>query len=327
MRADRLLSILMLLQTRGQMTAQELADRLEVSTRTIYRDLDALSTAGVPVYAERGPAGGCRLLESYRTNLTGLKEAEVRALFMFTVPRLLADVGAAKESESALLKLTAALPAPFRQDAELVQQRIHLDPLGWFQGEETSPWLPLLQEAIWQEQRLRLEYRRSDGQWVRRLVEPYGLVAKAGIWYLVAGNFGRPYTFRVSRIHQAAMSGSHFQRPPQFDLVSYWQEWCAAFEKSRQQVEVTLAVQPAGLPLLVQAFGEGMHNLLAQSEGTDEQGRIRLTLTLDSEENACVRLLGLGPAVEVVAPASLRKRLAITAQYQLGLYAREMISP
>jgi predicted DNA-binding transcriptional regulator YafY len=320
MRADRLLSMLMLLQTRGRMTAQELADRLEVSTRTIYRDLDALSSAGVPVYAERGPAGGCQLLESYRTNLTGLKETEVRALFMFTVPRLLAYVGAEKELESALLKLTAALPAPFRRDAELVRQRIHLDPAGWFQQEETSPWLALLQEAIWQEQRLRLEYRRGDGHWVKRLVDPYGLVAKAGIWYLVAGSFGRPYTFRVSRIQEAVPTGSHFERPGQFDLVAYWQEWCAAFEKSRQQVAVSLAVQPAGLPLLVQAFGEGIHDLLAQSEGTDEHGRLGLALTFESEESACIRLLGLGTTVEVVAPGSLRRRLAHRARQLWALY-------
>jgi predicted DNA-binding transcriptional regulator YafY len=325
MRADRLLSILMLLQTRGRMTAHELADRLEVSTRTIYRDLDALSTAGVPVYTERGPAGGCELMESYRTNLTGLKESEVRALFMFTVPRLLADVGAAKDSEAALLKLAAALPAPFRQDAELVRQRIHLDPSGWFHEDEPLPWLSLLQEAIWQKQRLRIEYRRGDGQWVKRLVDPYGLVAKAGIWYLVAGSFGRPFTFRVSRIHQAAVSGSDFQRPPQFDLVCYWQEWCAAFEKSRQQVVVSLAVQPAGLSLLVQAFGEGMHNLLAQSSQKDDHGRTLLTLTFDSEENACMRLLGLGPAIVVVAPANLRRRLAERARQLLALYDRESV--
>jgi predicted DNA-binding transcriptional regulator YafY len=320
MRADRLLSILMLLQTRGRMTAQELAGRLEVSTRTIYRDLDALSMAGVPVYAERGPAGGCELLESYRTNLTGLKESEVRALFMFTVPRLLADLGAAKDSEAALLKLTAALPAPFRRDAEMVRQRLHLDPAGWFQQDEPSHWLPLLQEAIWQEQRLRLAYRRSDGQWVKRLVDPYGLVAKAGIWYLVAGSFGHPFTFRVSRIDEAAVTASHFERPSHFDLVQYWQEWCAYFENSRQQVAVTLAVQPAGLPLLVRAFGEGIHAVLAESDKTDDHGRILLTLTFDSEEHACLRLLGLGAAVEVVGPFGLRRRLAERASELLAIY-------
>jgi predicted DNA-binding transcriptional regulator YafY len=322
MRADRLLSILMLLQTRGRMTAQELADRLEVSTRTIYRDLDALSMAGVPVYAERGPTGGCELLESYRTNLTGLKESEVRALFMFTVPRLLADLGAAKDSEAALLKLTAALPAPFQRDAEMVRQRLHLDPAGWFQQDEPSYWLPLLQEAVWQEQRLRLEYRRSDGQWVKRLVDPYGLVAKAGVWYLVAGNFGHPYAFRVSRIHQAAATGSRFERPPHFDLVQYWQEWCDFFEKSRQQVAVSLAVQPAGLPLLVQAFGEGIYSVLNESNKADDHGRILLTLTFDSQENACVRLLGLGAAVEVVGPPELRRRLRERVAHLLALYEK-----
>ncbi|MCA9931756.1 MAG: HTH domain-containing protein, partial [Anaerolineales bacterium] len=143
MRADRLISMLMLLQTNGRMTAQELSDRLEVSTRTIYRDLDALSTSGVPVYAERGPNGGCALLDSYRTNLTGLTESEVRALFMFTVPNLLADLGAEKASEAAMLKLTAALPVPFQKDAGEVRARLHLDPVGWFQPKDPVPFLSL----------------------------------------------------------------------------------------------------------------------------------------------------------------------------------------
>ena len=166
MRADRLISLLMLLQTNGRMTAEDLSERLEVSTRTIYRDLDALSASGVPVYAERGPQGGCMLMESYRTNLTGLNENEVRALFMFTVPGLLAELGAEKDSEQAMLKLTASLPAPFQKDAKMVQERLLLDPAGWFQGEEPVPYLSLLQEAVWNNQRVRVDYRRGDGQWV-----------------------------------------------------------------------------------------------------------------------------------------------------------------
>src|SRR5690606_3266212 len=169
MRADRLISLLMLLQTRGQMTANELAERLEVSTRTIYRDLDALSTAGGPGYAERGPQGGCRLLESYRTNLTGMKEKEVRALFMLTVPGLLADLGVDQDVEAALLKLTAAIPAPFQRDAERVRQRIHLDPAGWFQMAEPLPYLSLLQQAVWEDRRVRVDYRRADGGRVQRV--------------------------------------------------------------------------------------------------------------------------------------------------------------
>ncbi|HEX6386024.1 MAG TPA: YafY family protein, partial [Anaerolineae bacterium] len=225
MRADRLISILMLLQANGRMTAQELADRLEVSTRTIYRDLDALSTSGVPVYAERGPSGGCALLDSYRTNLTGLTDKEVEALFMFTVPGLLADLGADKASEAAMWKLTASLPAPFRQDAQRVQERLHLDPAGWFQAEEPVPYLSAVQEALWQEHRLRMVYRRGDGHWVKRLVEPYGLVAKTSVWYMVAASYGQPQVYRVSRIQEAELTDSRFERPQDFDLDAYWQAW------------------------------------------------------------------------------------------------------
>jgi predicted DNA-binding transcriptional regulator YafY len=184
MRADRLLSMLMLLQTHGQMTAEDLAGRLEVSPRTIYRDLEALSGAGVPVYSERGAHGGIALLENYRTNLTGLNRDEVRALFMFTVPGLLADLPAGKSQESARLKLAAALPAPFQKDVSWVRQRIHLDPGGWFHPAEATPFLAVAQEAVWHNRRLKNSYRRSDGIWVKRLLEPYGLVAKAGcgIW-------------------------------------------------------------------------------------------------------------------------------------------------
>jgi predicted DNA-binding transcriptional regulator YafY len=299
----------MLLQTRGQMTASELAERLEVSTRTIYRDLDALSGAGVPVYAERGPHGGCALMDSYRTNLTGLKENEVRALFMLTVPGLLSDLGADKASEAALLKLAAALPAPFRQDAQEVRQRLYLDPAAWFQPEEPVPHLPLIQEAVWQQCRLRLTYRRGDGRWVERLLDPYGLVAKASIWYLVAAMFGHIRTYRVSRIQEVEMSDSHFQRPDDFDLAAYWQEWCTRFEGRRRQYQVTVRATPAGVPLLVQTFGEGIHTLLAQAEPPDENECVTLTLTFDSPDSACRQLLGLGTAVEGLQPLGLRDRL------------------
>jgi predicted DNA-binding transcriptional regulator YafY len=207
MRADRLISLLMLLQTNGRMTADNLAQRLEVSPRTIYRDLDALSSAGVPVYAERGPHGGCMLMESYRTNLTGLNEKEVQALFMFTVPGLLADLGAEKASQAAMLKLMASLPAPFQQDAAFVQQRLHLDPAAWFQPDEDVPFLPLLQTAVWQHKRFRMTYRRGDGQWVKRLLDPYGLVAKASVWVEVIA----PHGLRQKLYEQAALAMSQYR--------------------------------------------------------------------------------------------------------------------
>ena len=181
MRASRLISLLLLLQTNGRMTAQELADELEVSPRTIYRDLDALSAAGVPVYAERGPHGGCALLEDYRTSLTGLTAAEVRSLFMMTVPGLLADLGIQQTAETAQRKLTASLPAPFQQDAQRIQHMVHLEAAGWFQPPEPTPYLEIIQQALWNQYKLRIVYRLASGDWVTRLIAPYGLVGKAGM--------------------------------------------------------------------------------------------------------------------------------------------------
>ena len=320
MRADRLISLLMLLQTNGRMTADDLAKRLEVSPRTIYRDLDALSGAGVPVYAERGPNGGCMLMESYRTNLTGLNEHEVQALFMFTVPGLLADLGADKASEAAMLKLMASLPAPFQQDATFVQERLHLDPAAWFQMEEDVPFLPLVQTAVWQNKRLRLNYRRGDGQWVKRLIDPYGLVAKASIWYVVGGmHGGRIQVYRISRIMEAELTGSFFERPTDFELANYWQTWRDRFEAQQNRLAVQLRVAPNSGPLLALVFGEGIVQTL-QAATTDTTGHATISITFDSLETACRQLLGLGTAVEVLSPQTLRQKMRATAQAAVTQY-------
>lgn len=326
MRADRLISILMLLQTKGQMTAQELAQRLEVSTRTIYRDLDALSGAGVPVYAERGPNGGCMLMESYRTNLTGLKEQEVRALFMFTVPGLMADLGVDKASEAAMLKLTAALPAPFQQDVERVRERIYLDPAAWFQPAEPTPYLSMIQQALWQQRRVRIDYRRGDGQWVKRLVEPYGLVAKTSLWYMVCGisRFAPTESltvYRISRIQQAELTEYQFERPSHFDLATYWHDWCQHFEQSHHTYPVTLRVTPVGIPTLVRIFGDSLYTLMNQAAPADDDGRLTLSLTFDSLETACEQLLGLGTDIEVITPQSLREHMRQTAVQIAACYS------
>jgi predicted DNA-binding transcriptional regulator YafY len=304
------------------MTADELAERLEVSTRTIYRDLDALSISGVPVYAERGPNGGCMLMESYRTNLTGLNEKEVQALFMFTVPGLLADLGADKASEAAMLKLMASLPAPFQQDATFVQKRLHLDPAAWFQTEEDVPFLSLVQTAVWENKRLRMNYRRGDGQWVKRMLDPYGLVAKASIWYVVGAMYNSMIqVYRVSRIMDAELTGSTFERPNDFNLASYWQTWRDQFETRQNSLAVTLRVSPNSGPLLALVFGEGVvAKLINAPEDEAAAGFVTISLTFDSIETACRQLIGLGTAVEVLAPHTVRQMLQKEAIQLLQRY-------
>src|SRR5437868_4520088 len=203
MRADRLLSLLMLLQARGRMTAHDLAEELEVSERTIYRDVEALGIAGVPVVAERGPGGGCALLDGYRTNLTGLTEAELRALFLSTVSGPLADLGLKEAVNAAMLKLSAALPQVRLHDVDHMRQRVHLDPAAWFQPEEPTPYLNAIQDAVWHDQRLDITYRRVDGRRSKQCVEPYGLVAKASTWYFVGPVVENPRIYGVSHIKPA----------------------------------------------------------------------------------------------------------------------------
>ena len=320
MRADRLISLLMLLQTNGRMTAEELSERLEVSTRTIYRDLDALSASGVPVYAERGPQGGCMLMESYRTNLTGLNEDEVKALFMFSVPGLLAELGADKASEAAMLKLTASLPAPFQKDAQRIQERLLLDPAGWFHGDESVPYLPLLQDAVWKNHRVRIVYRRGDGQWIKRLIEPYGLVAKANIWYVVCGNYEGFIVYRVSRIMEATLSDTTFNRPTDFNLKQSWQSWRDKFEAYQTRFPVELRILPGHETEVAQFFGDYIIPLIEDANPEDTTGAVTITLTFDSETAACHRLMGLGTAVEVVSPDSLREEISRTALKLAQLY-------
>lgn len=319
MRADRLISMLMLLQTRGRMTADDLAERLEVSTRTIYRDLEALSISGVPVYSERGPSGGIELLENYRTNLTGLTKQEVQALFMFTVPGLFADLKADKTRQAAGLKLMAALPSPFRQDVEFVRQRIHLDPAGWFQPDEPNPFLCVLQEAIWENRRVRMTYRKADGEWVKRLIEPLGLVNKANVWYVVANVFRTTQGYRVSRIQDLALLQSTFERPPDFDLAQFWQAWCSRFEANFTQFEVTLRASPEGILHLAQSFGELIYSLIGQTH-PDDQGFTTLSLTFESAEAACRQLLGLGTSIEVQTPPELREMLLAQSRTMVSFY-------
>jgi len=321
MRADRLLSMLMLLQIRGKMPAQALAGELEVSVRTIYRDLDALSAAGVPVYAERGPGGGCALLDSYRTTLTGLTADEVRALFMLTIPAALAQLGVGQELKAALLKLSAALPAERRRDEAWVRQRIHLDWTGW-QAEEPVPHLQTIQRAVWADRRLWLVYRRQAGPAVRqfeRLADPYGLVAKAGVWHLVCLAGGRLRVYRVSDLLEVRLTNERFQRPADFDLAAFWAGWCAEAETRRWLFEATVHVSPVLAAELPMRFGDRIREQIALAP-PDAEGWITVTLPFDSFESARGWLLASGRAAEVVEPVALRLSVADHAAQVAAMY-------
>jgi predicted DNA-binding transcriptional regulator YafY len=324
MRADRLLSLLMILQARGRVTAQRLAKELEVSVRTIYRDVDALSTAGVPVYAERGPGGGCALVESYRTNLTGLTQDEVRALFMLSVPAALDELGVSQELRAAMRKLAAALPTDYRYDEERVRQRIRLDWAGWAQPEEPVPHLQTVQQAVWEDRKLRLTYRWQagphGGQFVQ-LVEPYGLVAKAGAWYLVYARTGQIHVLRVSHVLDARITDESFERPADFDLVAFWERWCAAREESRSAYPVTARVSPDLIPLLPLYFGDRVSEIVEQAGSPDDEGWITLTLPFETMWGARERILGLGRAVEVLEPEPLRQSVIDFATQIVSFYA------
>jgi predicted DNA-binding transcriptional regulator YafY len=322
MRADRLLALLMLLQTRGHMTAPVLAEELETSVRTIYRDIDALSAAGIPVYTERGRGGGCALLDSFHTNLTGLTEHEVRALFMLSIPGPLADLGVSQELKTAMLKLSAALPAARRRDEELVRQRVYLDSTWWFQSNEPVPHLETVQQAVWQDRKLYLTLRLLSpvSDQVERLVEPYGLVAKAGIWYLVATGGGQVRAYRISQILEARLAPESFERRADFDLAAFWKMWSAEYEQNRPVYPVVVRVAPSLVALLPLYFGDSVRALIAQAGPPDGEGWMRLTLPFERLETARDRILGFGRAVEVLAPEELRLSVIDFAEQIVTFY-------
>ena len=326
MRADRLLSIMMLLQARGRMTAQELAAELEVSVRTIYRDLDALSMAGVPVYAERGPGGGCVLLDTYRTTLTGLTQDEMRALYMLSDPAPLAELGVDQELKAALRKLSAALPATRRHVEERVRQRIHLDPEGWFESREPVPHLSTIQQALWQDRRLIIVYQLMFGTRAEWMVEPYGLVAKANVWHVVCGRKGSIRVYRVSRVLSASLLDETCERPAGFDLPAFWQAWCAAAAENRPAYLVTARVSPELVGWLPHYFGETIGEQIARAQARaragppDAGGWLTVTLPFESLEAARDRILGFGRAVEVLAPMALRRSVVDHAAQIVDLY-------
>jgi predicted DNA-binding transcriptional regulator YafY len=230
MRASRLLSVLLLLQNRGRMTAGELAAELEVSVRTVYRDIEGLSASGVPVYADRGRTGGYQLVGGYRTRLTGMTEEEAQSLALAGLPGAAVELGLGTVLAAAQLKLYAALPAEQRTRARRIDERFYLDVPGWHRGIESLPKLSQVADAVWRNSRINVRYERWDGTVAERVLEPLGVILKAGNWYLAARREGRDRTYRISRILELEPA-EEFERPADFDLVEYWREWSEQFER------------------------------------------------------------------------------------------------
>lgn len=308
MRADRLLSIMLLLQIYRRLTAAELARRLEVSERTIHRDMDALSTAGVPVVAERGAGGGWALVEGYRTNLTGLNDAEIQSLFTAATPsRLLSDLSMDKAADAAHVKLLASLPAASRALAEYARQRIHVDPSGWGNAEERATHLRTIQEAVWRGRRLLISYARGCEQPdAELLVDPLGLVAKGGVWYLVAAVGGDVRSYRVSRVRAARLSEEEASRPEGFDLAAFWGESMARFKKEVPRYFATLRAHRSVVPVLYYA---GRFSRVEEASEPDADGWATVRMRFQFEEDACGLALGFGARVEVMEPEDLRAKV------------------
>lgn len=319
MRASRLLSILMMLQTRGRVTAEALAETFEVSVRTIYRDIDQLSAADVPVYADRGPGGGFQLLDGYRTRLTGLSPAEAETLFLAGLPGPAAELGLADVLMTAQLKLTAALPESARASAQKVAARFHLDPVDWFRSAEAARLLPAIAKAVWSETSVDIRYKRGTGAVTRRL-DPLGLVLKAGIWYLVARIGEQTRTYRVGNILELATTDQHFERPRDFDLVRFWTTSTRAYEIGIYRANAVLRLSPQGLSKL-DVLGAAVQQAARESAGPREKdGWVRVTIPIESIDQAAVDLLRLGLDAEVLKPVALRRRLAKAAREIVRLY-------
>jgi predicted DNA-binding transcriptional regulator YafY len=326
MRAARLIHLMLLLQTRGAMTAGELAEALEVSERTVGRDVLALSEAGVPVYAERGRSGGYRLVGGYRTRLTGLGRDEAEALFLSGVPGALREMGLADAASAARLKVSAALRPELRDAPRTAAQRFHLDAPGWWQEPGTPALLPALAEAVWDDRRIGVRYRRGGRRTlvVERELEPYGLVLKAGTWYAVARCEGDFRVYRVDRFEAAGVSPDRFERDPDFDLAGFWARRAAEFARSILRDKVVVRLSPAGAGLLPYVTDRtAAHEALAAAEVPDGVGRVTVTLPVEGLDVAYTQLLALGPEAEVLEPPELRERVAEAAVRTARLYGRQ----
>lgn len=317
MRAGRLLNLLLLLQHRGAMTARELAGELEVSIRTIHRDVEALAQAGVPVYAERGVAGGFRLMDGYRTRLTGLTPGEADSLFLTGLPGPAGELGFGEVVAAAHLKVLAALPDHLRERADRLHRRFLLDPGGWFREPAELPWLTALADAVWSQRSVHMTYQRwgKANNIVTRELDPLGVVLKAGVWYLIAAPDGLPRMYRVSKILELAVSDRTFVYPPDFDLATAWARCVQEFESRIYTTSITVRISEAGLDR-IGVFLSPFQAAAIRSAAplVEAAGWATVDIPVESLNHAHWDVLKMAPHLEVLAPLELRQRVADTAR-------------
>jgi len=320
MRADRLISIVMLLQTRERMTADELSKELEVSPRTIYRDITALSLAGIPVYTDRGPGGGIALLESYRTSLTGMSEDEARALFMLSIPQAVVDLGYGQKLKSALLKLAGAMPAGQQMVQMHTHQRIYLDTTSWTQKDEPPPHIGTIYQAVWQDKRVKLIYQGNFDTQIEVEIAPLGLVAKMNTWYLVGMDSGYMRVIRIADILLVDTLDQGFTRDEDFDLESFWKEWCKTSQERRSVYVVQIKAAPELCSKLHLYLGEVGKYTMSGTEAVDAKGWRVVTIRFENFFRARESILNFGNAAEVLEPEALKLSVIDFARQIVDFY-------
>ncbi|MCT9934605.1 YafY family transcriptional regulator [Planotetraspora sp. A-T 1434] len=322
MRASRLLSVLLLLQARGRMTAQQLADELEVSVRTIYRDVDSLHAAGIPLYGEAGHEGGYQLLDGFRTRLTGLTEKEAQVLFLAGLPGPAADLGLGALAAAAELKIEAALPADLREGSRCIREHFHLDAPGWYHDGDQIPHLPAVADAVWNKRIIHVLYHRwREPYEIKRTLEPYGLVLKAGKWYLVARCEGTMRTYRVNQILDLQVADETFTRPNGFDLGAFWRDHLVDFRARLIQGHAVIRLSPTGRERLTECMSsQAVKAVDETASAPDCLGWVTATVPIESLIHAHGEFLKLGAECEVLEPPALRAKLATTAKALASLY-------
>lgn len=320
MRADRLMNIMILLQNKGKMTAKELSSELEVSDRTILRDMDALTNAGIPVVSERGKEGGWRLLDNFRSKLSGLSLDDMKSLFLFPSEELLEDLGLNNTPLDTRHKLVEAVPAAYRDEVQAMWERIHIDSGTWKQSRENADALHTVLQAVWDSKRLNINYEQADGEQKERLVEPLGLVAKGNTWYLVASRNDMMRNYRVSRIHHAKVINETFKRPVHFNLGAYWEQSKAEFVQNLPTYDVEVEIHPEIMNRM--KFTAKFVQVINTEKPRGDKW-IAATLRFHNELEAAEYILGFANKMKVVSPKSLTDKIVSSAMSVIDFYNRD----